>query len=182
MTSKNRLESHRTHAYPGPYKKGTCRWCGKVVTPPKRSWCGDENCVHEWRLRSDAGYARWQVEKRDKGVCSRCDLDTKKLTKAVRLFRKEASDVLRFRYKAGGIVLAGRKVNGYDPLWQAHHTVAVAEGGGGCGLDGFETLCIWCHGDETKALVQRLPGKSEGTKETKQQLLPVGDGSNDQPF
>ena len=29
--------------------------------------------------------------------------------------------------------------------WEADHIVAVLEGGGGCGLDGFQTLCWECH-------------------------------------
>lgn len=29
--------------------------------------------------------------------------------------------------------------------WQADHIVPVHQGGGGCGLDGFQTLCRWCH-------------------------------------
>lgn len=33
-------------------------------------------------------------------------------------------------------------------LWQAHHVKAVEEGGGVCGVEGFVTLCLWCHKDE----------------------------------
>jgi hypothetical protein len=36
-------------------------------------------------------------------------------------------------------------------LWEAHHITAVKEGGGGCGMDGLETLCIWCHKKESAA-------------------------------
>ena len=39
--------------------------------------------------------------------------------------------------------------------WEAHHKHAVIEGGGGCGLDGYETLCVACHSRETAALAQR---------------------------
>lgn len=34
-------------------------------------------------------------------------------------------------------------------LWEAHHIHAVKDGGGGCGLDGYETLCRWCHKKES---------------------------------
>lgn len=34
--------------------------------------------------------------------------------------------------------------------WQADHIVEVHQGGGGCGLDNFQTLCVDCHKDKTK--------------------------------
>jgi hypothetical protein len=30
-------------------------------------------------------------------------------------------------------------------LWQAHHVKPVEEGGGACGVEGYKTLCVWCH-------------------------------------
>jgi hypothetical protein len=33
----------------------------------------------------------------------------------------------------------------YKTLWEADHVKPVNEGGGRCGLEGFQTLCIWCH-------------------------------------
>lgn len=38
----------------------------------------------------------------------------------------------------------------YDKKWQADHILAVAHGGGGCGLDNFQTLCLKCHKGKTK--------------------------------
>jgi 5-methylcytosine-specific restriction protein A len=35
--------------------------------------------------------------------------------------------------------------------WEAHHRVPVADGGGLCGLDGYQTLCRACHWAETAA-------------------------------
>lgn len=34
--------------------------------------------------------------------------------------------------------------------WQADHIVEVRHGGGGCGLDNFQTLCTDCHKKKTK--------------------------------
>ena len=39
------------------------------------TFCSDE-CVHEWRVRSDPGYAAKEVYKRDKGICAVCGLNT----------------------------------------------------------------------------------------------------------
>lgn len=33
--------------------------------------------------------------------------------------------------------------------WEADHIVAVVNGGGKCGLDGFQTLCVSCHKKKT---------------------------------
>ena len=41
-------------------------------------------------------------------------------------------------------------------FWQADHIKAVAEGGGGCGLDNLRTLCTPCHQVETERLRGRL--------------------------
>jgi cytochrome c553 len=42
-----------------------------------------------------------------------------------------------------------------DHLWEMHHKTAIAEGGHLCGIDGYITLCVWCHGRETAALARR---------------------------
>ena|SRR4030065_329029 len=33
--------------------------------------------------------------------------------------------------------------------WQADHIIEVRDGGGGCGLDNFQTLCLKCHKKKT---------------------------------
>jgi hypothetical protein len=35
--------------------------------------------------------------------------------------------------------------------WEAHHKHACKDGGGACGLDNVETLCVACHRAETAA-------------------------------
>ncbi len=39
-----------------------------------------------------------------------------------------------------------------DKPWEAHHKVPVCRGGLGCEVDGYETLCVDCHKDETRKL------------------------------
>ena len=41
-------------------------------------------------------------------------------------------------------------------LWEAHHIIAVSEGGGMCGLENYETICLWCHKKETRELHRRV--------------------------
>lgn len=43
-----------------------------------------------------------------------------------------------------------------DPKWEADHIVPVVEGGGGCGLEGYRTLCRPCHVQVTRELRARL--------------------------
>lgn len=56
--------------------------------------------------------------------------------------------------------------------WEAHHIVAVAEGGGECGLDNIETLCHECHRAETKALYHRLHSRSPEVRAEMDALWP----------
>jgi 5-methylcytosine-specific restriction endonuclease McrA len=41
-------------------------------------------------------------------------------------------------------------------FWQADHILAVAEGGGDCGLENLQTLCAPCHKLETEKLRSRI--------------------------
>jgi 5-methylcytosine-specific restriction endonuclease McrA len=34
--------------------------------------------------------------------------------------------------------------------WEADHTLAVVNGGGGVSLDGYQTLCVDCHKKKTR--------------------------------
>jgi 5-methylcytosine-specific restriction endonuclease McrA len=44
-------------------------------------------------------------------------------------------------------------------LWDADHSVPVAEGGGQCDLANMRTLCLKCHREATAALRARLKGR-----------------------
>lgn len=66
---------------------------------------------------------------RDGGVCARCERDANVVA--------EYTDSGFFkRYVGLG--------------WEADHIVAVIEGGGACGLENFQTLCVPCHKLKTK--------------------------------
>lgn len=67
--------------FPQPPGKGEngkpfCRYCKQEITAPKRrTFCSDQ-CVHEYKLRTNGQYLRHQVWKRDQGLCAKCHLTT----------------------------------------------------------------------------------------------------------
>lgn len=58
-------------------------------------------------------------------------------------------------------------------FWEAHHKIAVKDGGGGCGLDGLETLCRWCHKSESAS--QHARWAKERRKDDGQMTLIEGE-------
>ena len=134
----------------GPNGKALCRWCAMEVPGRRRTFCSDW-CVHEWRLRSDPGYLRDQVFRRDKGVCAICRVDTVE----AHLQLKRARGERRLdRLKKWGLTRVTRK-----SLWDADHILPVAEGGGECDLSNIRTLCLVCHRRITQELLTRLREK-----------------------
>ena len=128
-----------------------CRYYNEAIQPGsgRRTFCSSE-CVDEWKIRTDAGHARYMVWRRDQGVCAACGVDT-------------VQDVI----SRTGRPRSNNWKNG--DLWQADHIVPVAEGGGECGLEGLRTLCTACHLKATKALRNRL---SDARREQKAQKSP----------
>ena len=133
----------------GPNGRVLCRWCGTETKPPRRCWCSDE-CVHEFRIRSNAGYARQHVYRRDKGRCELCGRDCSKISGALR----------RMPYECRRSYLKLLGLKGWrSTLWEVDHTIPVVEGGGSCGLENLRTLCFRCHKGETRKLRVRLARK-----------------------
>lgn len=160
----------------GPNGRGLCRQCGQEVPKGRQTFC-NAACVHEWKLRSNPGYVRAEVFKRDRGVCASCGLDTvvwgerlKIRLEAIWQRRQEWWRKLmrprgqcpgvygwrkRLLMRIGGKALAHRFYRTTN-LWDADHIVPVAEGGGGCGLENYRTLCLRCHRRATHELRARL--------------------------
>ena len=124
-----------------------CRWCALEVPLGRQTFCS-EWCVHEWKLRSNPGYLRQQVLKRDKGICAVCRVNT--LSAFLRL--KKARGASRDLHLAEwGLKRVSRR-----SLWDADHILPVAEGGGECDLQNVRTLCLKCHRLSTAELRTRL--------------------------
>jgi 5-methylcytosine-specific restriction enzyme A len=126
----------------GSNGRGICRRCGQEVPPRRRTFCSDE-CVHEWRLRTDPGYLREQVLQRDHGVCAICGLDALEFYRRFRLLPSRKRSALR-----RSLDMPPHREN----FWDADHVVPVVEGGGECGIGNLRTLCLWCHQAETARL------------------------------
>jgi 5-methylcytosine-specific restriction enzyme A len=99
--------------------------------------------VHEWKLRTDPGYLREEVFRRDKGVCALCGVDC-------------VAEYNHARRHPRALAKWGLKPRRRKSLWDADHIVPVVEGGGECDLDNLRTLCLRCHRQVTSDLRERL--------------------------
>lgn len=162
MATTNERRAHLPKA-----EKGHCRWCQKPVPKGRRSWCS-QACVDEYRIRSDPGFVRQQVWKRDKGICALCGLDCPQLMRIQLTARRghwtkgKQCGIRRFAPPRPSLLeaLLARypwlaKHRRRSTYWDADHIVPVVEGGGQCGLDGYRTLCIGCHQRQTAELAAR---------------------------
>ena len=154
--------SRQYHTYTVPVEKDAegyplCRWCKQSIRtgkrPKLRTFCDDPNCVHEWKIRSNPGYAAEQVLKRDHGVCCKCGLDCVLL---LRNLQKLSYYSVEFKRICDENEIPENRRTLKRRLWEMDHIVPVAEGGGTCGLENLRTLCWKCHSAETKALAGRL--------------------------
>lgn len=128
---------------------GLCPICGTDVEPPK-VFCGSPFCTHEYKIRSDAGYAREQVFLRDRGVCQSCGLDTEKLKTLLYRVRTEKGEdayqeLLHLYAKKTGYSFSLEK-----HFFEVDHIRPVAWGGGSCGIDNLQSLCPPCHRIKTR--------------------------------
>ncbi len=158
----------------GPTGLPCCRYCGTEVKRPRKTFCSDD-CIHEWKIRSQPGYAAKYVLERDCGVCRQCGLDCivllqelKRLraSERLRIFGAESTHVVEIlagdatalpylteRLDQLGLTGARRRLT--QRLWDVDHIKPVSEGGGACGLDNLRTLCWRCHVKETTKLAGR---------------------------
>ncbi len=133
--------------------RGTCRWCGSNCPGRRTKWCSDE-CVYEYKIRSRPGIARAALRRRDKGICAICGINTYALRRHIldlhRNNPKSARKEIKKLERQGFVgCFRGSKVK--KSLWEADHIIAVKDGGGQCGLENYQTLCVPCHRQKTNA-------------------------------
>lgn len=137
----------------GPNGRMCCRWCGVETTPPRRTFCSDA-CVHEYTLRSNGTDLRRAVLARDKGICALCGWDAEAFKRSLK----------GMPYSVKHQRMLDADLAGHTwrvTFWDADHIVPVVEGGGEAGLDNLRTLCIPCHQQVTKELMERLREKPD---------------------
>lgn len=138
----------------GPSGRPLCRWCEQEIPEKsgRRTFCSDD-CVHEHRIRTDPGYVREAVFKRDQGVCAVCGFDTKTIEPEIRRLAGIDPKNIGAIGRARRQVLAELGIPEHrTTYWDADHIVPVVKGGGSCGLDNYRTLCIPCHRKATADL------------------------------
>jgi hypothetical protein len=62
--------------------------------------------------------------------------------------------------KAVGNLRSLLKIQSRHTFWDADHIRPVAEGGGECGLDNMQTLCLWCHREKTAGMLRGAEGRA----------------------
>lgn len=163
--------------FPLEYDENTgfpkCRVCKTVLPKASRRICSTA-CRQTYEILTNPSYARALVERRDKGVCARCKIDTQKLRRVYFVLVKRAFFRL---YKDKNYYFTeqvAKSVSGYifkhSPLlqnfiekyqwfdynrhsWECDHVHPVYKGGLGT-LDNLQTLCVPCHKQKTKEDLQ----------------------------
>jgi 5-methylcytosine-specific restriction endonuclease McrA len=117
--------------------------------------------VDEYQIRSSTSYARQKVHERDGGVCASCGRDTDAFRQLrarvrgewfgyhenphIRAFWRNLKDALERRLVQAGVV----RSSWADHVWEMDHIAPVDTGGGACGLENLQTLCVPCHRRKT---------------------------------
>lgn len=135
-----------------------CRWCHEDTGSKRRTFCPKPKpCLHEHLMRSDPTYARKKVYARDKGICASCSLDTKELRERCLKVLRGPDSAAKRRAEINAIlesedfpkISEKRRLSSLllSKGWfvQADHILAVKDGGGLCGLEGYQSLCRVCH-------------------------------------
>ncbi|KAJ1725817.1 hypothetical protein LPJ53_000078 [Coemansia erecta] len=147
-----------------------CLWCGKETSNAGQLFCPlrfnlrrlttgfGEGCEHEHRMRRDNQYVRSQLQMRDRGVCCYCGTETLELYRRAaacttlaernKMFRELAKENPEWLKKIKRPLTSMDYKFNEGMFWEAAHRIDVKHGGGLCGLDGYNTLCVPCHNEE----------------------------------
>lgn len=138
--------------------RGQCTWCAGAIPRGRLVWCSNECRDDAWQ-RCLPQVARAAVERRDRGVCSECGLDTTEVYAALLACLRALQDVIqvgpgrRYCYRDCTCLRCVTRREFEDlARWEADHIVPVVLGGGLCGPDGLRTACLRCHKGATKRL------------------------------
>lgn len=133
-----------------------CRWCGKPLSGRRTSYCNDD-CKREVLIRCMPSIATDYVERRDHGICAKCGVDTILLYETANrwywMIRNNIGRDMSHKFMRY-LQCQGWPANEFmtRKWWDADHIVPVIHGGGLCGLDNYQTLCVPCHKKKTTGL------------------------------
>jgi len=139
-------------------EKGYCKWCGKKTPDKRLKYCSEE-CTCECYIRMGHNI-RWHVYQRDYGVCAQCGLHIGQANEYLYKYHILTCHN-SWSWKPGVY-----KKSDWGPWWdinrnwwEADHIIPVVNGGGCCGLDNYQTLCIRCHKEDTKNINKESEGE-----------------------
>lgn len=114
-----------------------CLWCGIPLQGRRLKWC--DACGEEIDIRYGAT-VRYHLRKRDKEICAVCGMDCLWL-------KQEHTRIVHatWPHMPREIEPQWGAFAGAQSFWEAHHIIPIEQGGGCCGLDNFQTLCVKCH-------------------------------------
>ena len=156
--------------------------CGNAIDPriiddfDESVWCSRE-CFEDVALRCGLIKAPPLVYARGRGICATCGADAGTATRVLERIRQVDRWDFRLSYTenhertadaraAAFLVLDAWGVSEETrSLWDADHIVPVVEGGGGCGLENYRTLCVSCHRTQTAQLASRRAGRRRRSKD-----------------
>lgn len=111
------------------------------------------------------------MERRDHGVCAQCGLDTEAIRAELSKLRASSYGAWKDRCVETGFPKCAIYPGDF---WQADHCLSVVEGGGGTGLENYQTLCTPCHKIKTAELRARMKQQRILAKESASITLPFG--------
>ncbi len=152
MNTKRRTRRASVSKAPrGPNGEKLCRNCLGQLPKLRLHTCSKE-CSWAWQCKTHPRYLRLAIERRDKGICALCGLDTVALKREY----KEFCAILKAAWKLAPL---NPKTWEEKHPWLQRHGIPYSREPGrwwvsdlftpvievGCELDGYRTLCIPCH-------------------------------------
>lgn len=136
-----------------PSVPGKCAVCDAPMPSGRRRYCSDA-CQQHANVAANPSYARKLVRRRDRGVCAICGIDTRRFRRKLPADSPLAALLIE-RFPPDLWTRVRDWIYIRRSLWEADHVTPVCEGGLYCGLDGYRTLCVPCHRNETAKLAKR---------------------------
>eukprot|EP00929_Paragymnodinium_shiwhaense_P043950 TRINITY_DN22553_c0_g1_i2.p1 TRINITY_DN22553_c0_g1~~TRINITY_DN22553_c0_g1_i2.p1 ORF type:complete len:1101 (-),score=183.88 TRINITY_DN22553_c0_g1_i2:52-3354(-) len=133
-------------------------------------------CTGTCRGRFFAKRSGWSIRRQlfelERGVCQCCGLDCHALLQELLVTSEAARRAARLTELAPRISatsaraarILAKPTEGF--LWEADHILPVWEGGGACGLENLQTLCVACHEAKTRAEATRRSAKKADATDT----------------